>query len=228
MRSTWLIIMLLGIIQTSWSQFEQEEAEPAVTKDYFVGGSLSFNISNNDQTVLIPSSVPPILTPTVLNRSSTRFSTNLILGKQINPHWALGLQGALSLLKNENENVSSSVESETTGIGMGVFARYTVNPTHKFQAIITPNINYTQTTTESSSNNPGFTPTDFQSRGLLIGASLGALYHITPRWRATVFVGGVSYRTGSTEQNDMDDDDFSSFDISFSLSNINFGAEYLF
>lgn len=204
--------------------------DAAPTYNWVVGGSLSGSVRVNQSAIfLLPNTGFPIGSPTtfVADATSSTVQISPYIAKVMNPNWLLG--GLISIssqtLKRDNIN-GADLKNSFTGLGLGVFGRYVFNPTTPFQLYLQPSAAFSVLSGKSRVNNDVLEEDNFSSLSFLVGA--GALYEITPRWRATLSVGGIGYQIDDLNPENAGDKPTHTFTTELNLSSIQLGVEMKF
>lgn len=224
LKSVFVLILSYGIITSLFAQ------DQPITKNYLLGGSISFQIQKNS----FPSSSigigPGFYSQNNDNLRYLTFSFSPQFGKQISEKWLVGILGNLSLSRYENNNSQGTTldfDRNSIQYGGGIFGRYTINPENLFNFFIEPNIEYYLFSLTVKQNS---VKTEEQKANFIkIRTQLGGLYRISPKFNLSAKIGGLDYVNGHWEiVGTKDDKNFSSFYSSFNLANLFFGFEWKF
>lgn len=208
--------------------------EEVTTNRFILGGSINFITQTNTfpfSTLPITSGFGLVFSDNTNNTKNTIFSVSPYVGKGINPNWVVGI--GLSYRYNSfiaedafsfNQPAPSDLNRKTNDFGFGLFGRYTLNPEQRFNFFLQP---YTQYNflVENTKNDNELIQIEKVSY-FELGTSLGVLYAINSRFRATLRAGGLNYISGSWKIRDTDiRRTFNSFGFNLNLSTIFIGIE---
>lgn len=213
--------------------FAQEEAK---TYSNILGGGFSFSINNNS-TALLLDYYPSDYVITLYNSQDSKsklFTFSPYYAREIKPNLIIG--GSLYLAHTTSEQKvffplgsTMLVDGVSTSrqIGVEIFSRHSLLPSEKFNFYVQPYIGYT--TSKNDYTRDDVLQQERESHAFRVGVGAGLLYNISPRWRALVRLGSISYNKGSwksltTEENN----DFSTLGSRFSLNSISYGLEMRF
>ena len=220
-KLVYLFLMLSFIVQ----------GQEANTPHRFVlGGSLS-GVSN---TVIAPET--RIMTPTfdIINPGSSNsnhsFNLSPYFAWQLNPRSLFGLRlnTGFGLSRQKTDGIQEpTFKSNSFTYGLGLFYRYYINPANRLRVFVSPSVNGFITNGTVEQRAPSLE--ENRSINFSTGISLGATFSITEKWNLLVNIWGVgfnhsNFRTASDPESRITN----SINASFSLSRINFGAEYSF
>ncbi len=224
-------LVILAIISSSQLILAQEEVS---THSYVLGGSFNFLVQNNTyplSSLSLNSGIGGIYSNSTNDTKNTTFAITPYIAKDINAHWLLGLQLdyrvgnyiAEDLIRFSQPELYD-LERSSNQIGIGLFSRYTLNPTQEFNLYLQPYFEY------NSLNEEEFEDTvltqEEKASFIELGIGLGVLYNVNDRMRATLRMGGLNYINGKWEIVNTDTEkDFSSFGTNLNLATIFFGFE---
>ena len=226
-------IVLASLLFFAFNFIIAQEDIPTVNK-YVLGGSMGFNSQSNTFPILILGNVSPI--GTLFSNStddvtSSNFSFTPYFGKEINPNVLIGAQ--LHFGTGSYDSKSTNIigqpgalnfERSNAELGFGIFTRYTFNPEQRLNFFLQPFVEYRTSREEVTLD--GVLEREEKANFIQAGMSIGALYSINDRVRATLRAGVINYINGSWEIVDTDTDrSFSSFGANLNLANISFGVE---
>jgi len=228
MKKLILFALLITMCQATNAQ------EETTSSKFVLGGSMNFIVQNNTypiSTLSIGSGIGGIYSSNVNDVKNTRFSVTPYFGKEINPHLILGIQ--LDYQKGNYEAADAFTFSEpnpvdfernSNQIGMGVFARYILNPDKKVNFYFQPYFEYNSLKEKELFD--GSISQEEKATFIEMGVGLGVLYNINDKIRMTLRTGGLLFIDGKWEVLDSDiEKEFSSFSTNINLSTIFFGAE---
>ncbi|MBK9103216.1 MAG: hypothetical protein IPL92_01260 [Saprospiraceae bacterium] len=206
-------------------------------KDMVAGGYLSFNTQHN--TIPIPlfniAGIPGFLYSSRDSElTDTYFNFTSYVGKEVSPHWLLGIQLVYAMERYKAFDVETFGQTDTVDLrrndnqyGLGLFGRFMINPESKFIAFIQPNLNFSYVSGRDFRDE---TETGGQNTySFSLGASGGVLYEISDHFRLTSRIGVLSFTAGHWEDTESDEgNNFTSFGTTLNFSSLSFGFEYKF
>lgn len=226
-------VLTLLIACLLFSQYSHAQNE-LPTRDYVLGGGLSFRVQSN----YIPpysNSIPnviPYFSGRLGDSKNTAFSISPYAGKIMSPSWLLGLQFDFRTETNKYTSAISFPQPDTADIkqtsnlfGIGVFGRYSINPENRLVLYLQPYLRYQNVLGND------YRDSDLTQKSNIyyidIGIGTGLLYNITELLNATVRVGSLSYVVGKWNVEDSDQgDSFSTFGLNLNLASILLGIEF--
>lgn len=224
---------IVFIVLLAQVTFAQEEAK---TYSNILGGGFSFSINNNAPVLLGDYYYPGdfVGSSNVQDRKYTRFTFSPYYAREIKSNLIVG--GGLYFAHRTTEQKvffplgsTMLVDGVSTSrqIGVEIFSRHSLLPSEKFNFYVQPYIGYT--TSKNDYTRDDVLQQERESHAFRVGVGAGLLYNISPRWRALVRLGSISYNKGSwksltTEENN----DFSTLGSRFSLNSISYGLEMRF
>ncbi|MEM7572857.1 MAG: hypothetical protein AAF433_08150 [Bacteroidota bacterium] len=160
--------------------------------------------------------------------------------RQISPRWLVG--GRLRYARGATERISTLVIPQPPGttiigqeltfnnLGIGLIARFLVNPDDRLLIFLQPELSYAYGKTEILPITSPGNASEFFDREVSIGFSPGAKYQLDRRWRVTVGFGFWGYRLQDSKVDR--DGEFenirNSWSANLNMSSLRFGIEYLF
>ena len=229
-----LTILCLIIFSFQWVNAQDEE--PSNNK-FVIGGSLNLLSQENTfpfTTFSISSGIGGIFSNTTSETTNSVFSISPYFGKEINPNWLIGVELDFRTANYETETTifisqpeTGIYKRESSQFGVGLFARYMVNPADKVVFFLQPGVEYNSLGEDEFFN------------GELIGerkvnyiesrVNLGIVYNVNDKVRVLLRSGGLLYVNGKSEnETNGDEKDFSSFSANLNLRNTAFGVELRF
>lgn len=223
-----LALGLLFAVQTSKAQ------ENSGANKYILGGGVNFLSQKNAYPLtgtFGPSGLGGVFSG---NSDPIQFLTLGIspyFGKSLGEHWVIGLQSSYSYTRFKREVfiLPSQAEAElvekSNAFGLGIFARYAVNPGDRLQLFAQPSVGYNLLTGKVFDENEELVNEE-KADFLRAGAGLGLLFELNDNWRLLINTGVIEYLNGKSEDVDAEESrSFSSFATSLNLTNIRFGVE---
>lgn len=230
MKNLILTALLFSLFHGVYAQNTEHENK------IVLGGFTSFHTQNNtfpfsSLSRIAINSIGGIYANNTNDTKYTTFAFTPYLGKEINPHWIVGVQLDYRFEKYTANDVlffgqTNPIDTErnTDQIGIGIFARYIFNPKNQLNFFLQPNIGYNLLNEEALEDSKVVQEQKTSYLSLSVGA--GMLYNINDKIRATLRTGGLTYINGNWEIKDTNEGNkFSSFGANFNLSNISFGFE---
>lgn len=237
-----LTFILAFILFTQTSLAQETEIK---NHNFVIGGSMSFSINNSEQ-LATPVPIGQISYSNERKYKNTRFSFSPYIAKSLNEHWLLGLQLNNSINISKTKSTVNQLQGslplvevvngtrKTTILGGGLFARYIINPSNKFNFYLQPTVLF-RDIVEKQETAPQESPSPIQSyssssRNYSFNISLnaGLMYHLNSKWRLITRTGLVNYSIGKRSSNDADIGTYNNFSTNINLSSIYFGLEYKF
>jgi len=227
------LILLLSFLFFGMNAQEKERSNKFV-----LGGSISFYSQKNTYPLSISNltfGVGGSFSNSTDDSKNTIFRFNPYLGRELNPHWIIGLQLSYAGQHYRAEDVMNFVQPQepiqlvdfsrkSNQIGIGTFARYTINPQQRFNFFLQPSVNYNFFGVDIAYN--GEVTQEEKASFIQVGIGVGILYQVNDLLRITLRSGGISYINGSWEIQDTNiSKDFSSFSGNLSLTSLSFGVE---
>lgn len=215
--------------------FQIANAQDEITNNNFVlGGSVSFMTQNNTfpfTGLSINSGIGGIYSNSTNDTKNTSFSITPYFGKELNSRLLLGLQLDYRVGKYTADNIfifgqtnQVDFERNSNQFGIGVFARYTLNPDQQFNFYLQPSFEYNLLNEEESQDSD--ITQEEKANYFHLTVIAGVLYNINNKVRATLRTGGLSYVNGKWKIVGTDvEKSFSSFGTNVNLSSISFGFE---
>ena len=220
-----LFLFAILISSTSIAQFEEQKSETNLQNKYFVGGTLRFVVDDNNNGVRFLVGVHN----NDFDYKSIAFRP--VFGITLSNNIVLGVNSILTRSESTSMGIDQRSESNSSSIGVGLFARFMVKPTSKIVFYLSPYTGFYKSISEFENSGFFTDKSKTTQKYTNIGLGLGLQYTIIPNLRATASLGGISYANGiSTQEGDMvaQEKDFSSFQIELDLGSTFFGLEYLF
>ena len=205
-----------------------------VSNKFILGGSIGFSTQQNGLPFSsVGNSSNVIATYTSPNDESRRTSISFspYLGREINPKviWGVNLHLRYNYYGDRDYIFPSEPEPDlfeitTHQFGLGVFMRYTFNPTHKFNLFMQPFIEYNSSKREQYFKNEStFKET---SQFMNVGLVVGGLYNINEKFRATLRAGILSLLNGTWKEEYINrEGNFTALSANLNLSSLRFGFE---
>ena len=232
-----LMLILTIILSCSHKASAQESTNPNA---WIAGGGFSFNVQQNEAPTVLYNFTGNL---TFIYGSASDDSRNInfrfapYIGKEVSPHWVVGVQAECGLGRFKADDVVYTVfpgQNDTVDIkrnaneyGIGLFGRYMFNPDNQFVFYIQPGINYFFTNRVELLND--VEDDRIETSSFEVGASLGALYELSEKFRLTARLGGLGFVVGHWKNAENGDkNNFSNFSTSVNLSAIFFGFEARF
>ena len=162
------------------------------------------------------------------------FTFKPYLMRKVSQKWLIGVYMDFKFEKNMREPINTSshnnlvyfpIRREISQYGFGISSRYTLNPTNQLRVFFQPYIGYAFIEIDELSTNENH---KIDGKYFDLGADLGIIYAINEHIRAVFTIGGLNYISGSREEVDTPDVDFSSLGFNLDLSTLFFGIEFKF
>ncbi len=235
-------ICLLFILIAS-ALYAQEEVEKK--RAWVVGGSLTAIVQKNSYPSSFNIPTPPTVGG-IYSGFNSEFTSSYLsvlpyIGRKLGDNWLMGLELGYVRRGISREVISviivpppplpsqteyARLKEVSNAFRIGIFERFTFNPSQKFQFFSQFNLVYTTSVYyQEQVNIPDL---DGSASYIDIGIDLGANYHFTEKWRAMVSIGTLSYYNGSWESSGGLGNHFSTFSFDFDPARIRIGLEYLF
>ena len=218
---------------------ENNSATNSQLNKFLLGGNVSL-VSNSSNENL-----STILTGDAFQSTFSSFTLSPYLGYQLNSNWIIGLELFYGTSNSElaNGNTIQS-ESNSSRLDYGLFARYFFYTDSRLSAFLQPAVGLFNTNSDFTN----FNVVERSSDGISLRLGLGLNYNLSSRWRLISTISFLSYeRRTETVLSDPSNplppvsipnpdppvlrqtkEDFTNFNARLSLSNINFGVEFLF
>lgn len=229
MKKITILTFILFIFNYSFAQ------EETTTDNKFVlGGSISISTQNNYLPISSLGSVNSI--GTIYSNNTDDFSSSSLsfspyLGKEINKNVIIGVQLNFRGTSSETKDVEQfgqtetvDFERKTSRLGFGAFTRYIFNPEQKLNFFLQPYVLYN--TSKQENYIDAVINYEEQANYINVGVSIGGLYAINDKIRATLRAGLINYVNGSWEvDNSGTKTNFNALSANLNLSSIAFGFE---
>ncbi|GEM_PF-1045341 len=212
--------------------------EKVIANKFVLGGSINFISQKNTYPLSILDinfGVGSIFSNGLNDSKNTIFRFNPYVGRELNPHWIIGLQlsyasqhyradDVLIFSQPQEPNQTADFSRKSQQIGIGSFARYTINPLQRFNFFLQPSVNYNFFRDKTAYD--GEVTQKEKANFIEVGVGVGILYQVNDLLRITLRSGGLGYLNGNWEIEDTEvSRDFSSFSGNLNLSNLSFGVE---
>jgi hypothetical protein len=211
-----ILVFGIFVINTSYTQ------ENPSFNQFFLGGSFGFSTQKNTPSLFGNSN----------ENSQTSLSVNPYFGKILTEQWMAGIQLFYGFSRIESENTllvpPRIVQSETNEneFGLGIFARYIVNPNQSLKLMLQPDLSFNLRNSERLNNSRVVSETEIWNFRIRIQP--GLLYQFNKKWRGLVFLGNMTYSFGELRDGQNDNQmEYSSFQTNFNLAALRIGVEYL-
>lgn len=215
----------------------QEEVEKK--RAWIVGGSLTAIVQNNSYPSSFNIPTPPTVGG-IYSGFNSQFRNSYIsilpyIGKELGDNWLMGLElgyvrRSIGRETVENIGVPSSplicLKDVSNAYRIGLFQRFTLNPSQKFKLFSQFNLIYTSSIFYQEQTI--FPNLEGNASYIDIGIDLGVNYQFKENWRAVVWMGALSYYNGAWEYSAGTGNNFSAFSFSFDPARIRMGLEYMF
>ncbi|MFL9844287.1 outer membrane beta-barrel protein [Flavobacterium rhizosphaerae] len=207
-----ILFSLSALLAFGFAQAQDDTDSNGFSKgDVFFSGTLSYSSQKTDDV------------------KSHTFTAAPAVGYFVTNNIALGV--AFGYTNSENSYLSySNIVSTDDVISAGVFGRYYVNPSNKFNFFAELNVAYVHAKVEQQSTynyDPMFPQTiNYNSNGFGIGLAPGFNYWISNHFALEANIALVNYNSVKPDFDGAESTD--SFDIGIDFSNINFGLIYKF
>lgn len=212
--------------------FSATGQENETSNKYILGGGIFASIFSQETPE--QEITNPVSTTTTIQNGLIRRSYDIVLrpyfGFQLNQRSLFGLRGEIDFSGSSTipvgfEEFTSRIRS--FGYGAGAFYRFYINPNNKFKIFLQPSTNLSVENITRDS----FAPSLEEQRLIEFdaGIGLGATYQIAKKWNLIVNIWNASYLYSDFRAGSQTESTIRSFvSANFSLSNVFFGAEYLF
>lgn len=233
LRKLTLLLATAFLFQTINAQ------DDSFSGQFVIGGSFNFLTQNNaypTSALLISSGIGGIGSFYSNSTNQTKnsiFSFSPYVAKELNENWLLGVLLDYRLGNYLAEDIvffsqpdRVDFERKSNQFGVGVFARYVLNPSSQFNFYLQPFAEFNFLNEEETVDAEKWA--EEKAKYFEGGVGAGVLYNINDRWRVILGLGGISYVNGNWESDDLENvvsNDFSSFSTNFNLSNLRFGVE---
>jgi hypothetical protein len=204
---------------------------------WVLGGSINFTTQENGvslaETVVLPQTGGPAIIYDQTRSRSFTFAP-YIGGEWRGGRWMMALRFLYGSSKFTAEDAlvfttpfRFDIGRNGRQLGTGIFMRYAFNPGNDFRVFLQPAVSYRRERYEDIQN--GDITREEEIRSVELALGFGALYAFSPRMRATLNIGGLSYLAGNWEiENSTVGRDFSVFNFDLNLASIRIGIETRF
>lgn len=210
-------------------------AQMETSPRWVAGGSFGINVTKDPVVpyYFYTPNTPGGYTQLYDNGNSFRLQATYYAGYTLSPHWLVGVQGRHFVQTNTLNAYADSLlnqpvvlEFGNSSIGVGLFGRYTINPGNKLGVFVQPGVSLDLLSDKNTLDGEERTQRTGNTLGANIG--LGATYELSPRWRATLGMGGLAYTSTSFKRLYGDRKPVQTFSTEFNLASIRLGMELKF
>ena len=226
-----ILLCLASLVGLTVVQAQESTPTP---RTLILGGTFGLSISENSNDPIVSlifthggfSSQP-------VETKEQSFFLNPYLGSQVSDHWIIGGRGIFSISNNKFDFVTATTgvievikqNRRRTEFGIGVFGRYTFNPSKKVNLFIQNAIDYRVGTVKSEANNIEEEREKYNS--VAVSVTPGVNWKIADNFSFLGSIGLLRYENGRWEDELEElDQNFSDFDLSLNFSTFRFGIEF--